>query len=202
MWVAVRENDNVSGLERNWPAVALDMRISAPFSQQVKDDDVAASIGKIGGEHARSGRAEAPGRGKLRVVEHRAVESDGLEHFGQDIHWNVPMRRRSANKPGRSIKGRGAGHACVKRTRLPAKPFRTEWPYSHPACCAPDIHNGTFTKEGDHDDQCNYHGRGAVEGASQNDLDGRRLRYFLTVFAGQRPGILYAAAPLTRWHTP
>src|SRR4029078_12510295 len=117
MWGAVRENDNVSGVERNWPAVALDMRISAPFSQQVKDDDVAASIGKIGGEHARSGRAEEQGRGKLRVVENRAVESDSLEHFGQDIHLNVPMRRRSANKPGRSIKWRGGDHTCVQRER-------------------------------------------------------------------------------------
>src|SRR4026207_2359876 len=108
MWVAVRENDNVSGIERNWPAVALAMRISAPLSQQVKDDDVAASIGKIGREHARSGRAEAPGRGKLRVVEHRAVESDGLKHFGQDIHWNgTPLRPagRQTNPDGQSSDG-------------------------------------------------------------------------------------------------
>src|SRR4029079_3507833 len=106
MWVAVRENHNVSGIERNGPAIALDMRISAPFSQQVKDDDMAASIGEIGREHARSGRAEAPGRGKLRVVEHRAVESDGLKHFGQDIHWNVPCRAgRQTNPDGQSSDG-------------------------------------------------------------------------------------------------
>src|SRR6478735_7673661 len=108
MWVAVRKDDNVSGVERNWPAVALEMRIPAAFSQQVKDDDVAASIGEIGRQHARSRGAEAPGRGKLRIVEHRAVEADGLKHFGQDIHWTGPPLRpagRQTKPDGQSSEG-------------------------------------------------------------------------------------------------
>src|SRR6476661_2706265 len=141
MWVAVRKDDNVSGIERNWPAVALDMRIPAAFSQQVKDDDVAASIGEIGRQHARSRRAKAPGRGKLRIVEHRAVESDGLKHFGQDIHWTVPTSAGRQTKPdGQS----SDGERTTPASREPdSRLSRSEQNgLIVPTCGSRDIHKG------------------------------------------------------------
>src|SRR5581483_11206796 len=85
--IAVRENNNVAGSERNHPAV-IQTGKPLPLGKEVVDDHMSVTHPKMGRQGTRRRGKKAPGCRKLAVKVDCAVELDHLQNFGKNIHSN------------------------------------------------------------------------------------------------------------------
>lgn len=100
--VAVRDDDDVAGHQGHRTAVLFDPGIGPSFENEMEDDDVAGSGGQIRRHRAGVRFPGAPGGREFAVEEDRAVEFDGFEYFGEDIHRDSAWFSRTVRKEFRT----------------------------------------------------------------------------------------------------
>lgn len=86
MRVALWKHDDVTRDQRDTTMVLSDAGVATAFEDQMENNHMDGSRRQVVGHGAGVRFTHAPGGGEFSIEKHRAVEFDGLQYLGEDIH--------------------------------------------------------------------------------------------------------------------